>query len=166
MKSKQRCGFLARPWFVWLGMVVLLGGVAVAVGGHVPANQQGHRQYADGLVLGRGAPGGWHGESRDSWREEHGTGGQLRESDVAAFHEAAEKVLPSVVMITNTPRWEHNGEQQAPLPMTIRKRCLSVSRARPSATCSKSGVPPFFQAVSLGPMPEMPEPGMVVPVPA
>ena len=54
-----------------------------------------------------------------------------------AFHQAADKVLPSVVMITNTPaRWK-DPPPESRLPMRIRKKCPLVSRARLLAICSR-----------------------------
>ena len=135
-----------------------MGAVAVLATLAVAAGAMSHHASKDNAVSGAA----WYAEapppSSASVPAGHAAAAQLAANDATshakgmskAFHEAASKVLPCVVMITNTPAMAEKSAIGSLPPTRTRRRCRLVSRARPSATCSTIRSFAVLQAVPLG----------------
>ncbi len=162
MKSKQRCGFLARPWFVWLGMVVLLGGVAVAVGAMSQQTNKDTANTQTAWYSDAATPAAGMGSHAIPGVKNTEPASNYAKAMSAAFHEAAEKVLPSVVMITNTPQVvEHRSDRNSAPDENSEEMPFGFKGTPFGDLFNNPEFHHFFKQFHSGPMPGIPGHGTV-----
>ncbi len=154
----------ARVWFAGFALLALVAAVALA------ADARSHRAAKPNAPSG----GAWYSagnstekDSRPSALEGPGTRNPQAAVNYAnelsvAFHNAAEKALPSVVMITNTPAMKpssHNGKQA---PQEGEEEMPFGFKGSPFGDLFKNPqFRQFFKEFPRGEMPEMPHRGMM-----
>ncbi len=161
MKTEY-CGLRTRTWLAGLGMLAVLTTLVVA--GEAVSHRAAKERAA--------ATTAWYAEagpSSGSALTGHANPAQPSASEAtryakemsAAFHDAASKVLPSVVMITNSPATEKpNARKSAPdqnsqdIPFGLKGTPFGDLFNNPQLR-------QFFKEFHSGAMPEMPEHGMI-----
>ena len=168
MKTKY-CGLGARTWLATVAVVAAativagLGALAVAASG------TSHHASKDKAVSGTA----WYAEaappSSGNAMAGHANAGQTTANDATkyakgmsqAFHEAASKVLPSVVMITNTPAMAEKPSDQKSAPDQNSEEMPFGFKGTPFGDLfNNPEFHHFFKQFPSGPMPDMPGQGM------
>ena len=167
MKTRY-CGLGARPWLATVAVVATVAVIA-AVGAMAVAASTTHHASKDNAVSGSA----WYAEpappSSASALPSHANAGQMTANDATkyakgmskAFHEAASKVLPSVVMITNSPAMAEKSSDRQSAPDQNSEEMPFGFKGTPFGDLFKNPeLHRFFKQFPSGPMPGMPGQGM------
>ncbi len=155
------CGLRVRTWLAAMGVIAALGALAVT------ANAMSHHASTDHAA----SATAWYAEATPpSANAGHASAGPTP-ANVAtnyakemskAFHEAAGKVLPSVVMITNTPAPAEKAAEQKSAPEQNSEEMPFGFKGTPFGDMFKNNpeLHHFFKQFPSGPTPGTPEHGM------
>ena len=168
MKTRY-CGLGIRNWLATVAVVTTVTVVAALGALAVAASATLCHANKDNAVSGAA----WYAEPAPSASGNamagHANAGQMTAKDAAkyakgmsmVFHEAASKVLPSVVMITNSPAIAENSGDQKLAPDENSEEIPFGLKGTPFGDLFKNPeLHRFFKQFPSGPMPGMPGQGM------
>ena len=173
MKMKY-CGLGARTWFATVAVVVTVTIVAALGALAVAASATSHHASKDKSVSGAA----WYAEPAPSSSINatagHASAAQMTANDATryakgmseAFHAAASKVLPCVVMITNSPAMAEKPGERKSAPDENSEEMPFGFKGTPFGDLFKNPeYRHFFKQLPSGPMPGMPGQGRQAPAP-
>jgi serine protease Do len=162
--NRKCCGFTARTWLAGVGLVVVLSAIAVAVGAtshHTTKGTAGTETawYSEAAPLSSARAMASHASAAAQKAE---PARDYAKSLSNAFHNAASRVLPAVVMITNTPTMAERSSDRKSAPDQNSEDMPFGFRGMPFGDLFRNPqFRQFFKESPSGPMPEMPGHGMV-----
>jgi len=157
--SKKWLGSVSRTWLAGAGLVVMLGAIAVAVGGtlHHADKATTTAWYSDANAADTATA-----ERPNATGKDTEPASRYAKSLSAAFHGVADKVLPSVVMITNTPAMADRSSDRKFTPERESEGMPFGFKGTPFGDLFKNPeFRQFFKNAPSMPRPEMPGRGMV-----